>query len=330
MHTPTACTTSSSAMTDLSGAQPREALDDRAATPGPTATSDRRAWAKAETFGDFAAICCGQSNLRLLSDPHSFSLTQRMGRIGPLAVAELIVGSDISIERGQRCNSYRVFVPLKGHAVSVHRDLAVTTGPGTVAVLTPEDHTASHWAAGTRMIAVRFDRCVVDDALSDAIGRQVRGPIDFAPVVPITSAATQSWVNMVMLLARQLFDSDNLLNQPLVGLPFVESLVRGFLLTTDHPHREALAKEGEFVAPRTIRTAVEIIEEEAHLPLTLALIAARRWPICVRSGCGEPTRCCWSPIRRRRRSRRSPTIGASPTLAASPARMPCATARRRR
>lgn len=195
--------------------------------------------------------------------------------MGPVAVAELIVGSEISIERGQLCNSYRVLVPQSGHAVSVHRDVTVTAGPGAAAVLAPEGHAASHWAAGTRMIALRFDRAVVDDALSDAVGYQVTSQIDFAPAMPVTSAATQSWINMMVLFTKQLFRPDNLLNQPLVGSPFVDSLVHGLLLAANHPHRDALTGDRKFVAPRAIRTAIEIIEEEAHLPLTLSSIAVR-------------------------------------------------------
>ncbi|MCV7401784.1 AraC family transcriptional regulator [Mycobacterium fragae] len=250
-------------------------MTDEVAVRPPADGADRIAWAKAKTFDEFAVICCGQPNLKLLSDPDSFSLTQRVGRMGPVAIAELIVGSEISIERGQLCNSYRVLVPQSGHAVSVHRDVTVTAGPGTAAVLAPEGHAASHWAAGTRMIALRFDRGVVDDALRDAVGRQVTSQIDFAPVMPITSAVTQSWVNMLVLFTKQLFRPDNLLNQPLVGLPFVDSLVRGLLLATNHPHRDALTGGGEFIASRTVRTAIEIIEDEAHLPLTLSSIAAR-------------------------------------------------------
>jgi AraC-like DNA-binding protein len=250
-------------------------MTDEVAVRSPTDGADSRGWAKARTFDDFAVICCGQPNLKLLSNPDSFSLTQRAGRMGPVAVAELIVGSEISIERGQRCNSYRVLVPQSGHAVSVHRDVVVTAGLGTAAVLAPEGHTASHWTAGTRMIALRFDRGVVDDALSDAVGRQVTSQIDFTPVMPITSAVTQSWVNMLVLFTKQLFRPDNLLSQPLVGSPFVESLVRGFLLATNHPDRDALTGGAKFIASRTVRSAIEIIEEEAHLPLTLSSIAAR-------------------------------------------------------
>lgn len=99
--------------------------------------------------------------------------------------------------------------------------------------------------------------------------------IDFVPVMPLSSAVTQSWVSMLVLFTKQLFSPDNLINQPLVGTPFVESLVRGFLLAANHPHRDALTGDAKYIAPQAIRTAIEIIEEEAHLPLTLSSIAAR-------------------------------------------------------
>jgi AraC-like DNA-binding protein len=270
-------------MTDMSHATPPESFafdssdekDDEVTVRSTADASPKRAWAKAKTFDDFTVICCGQSNLELSSDPDSFSLTQRGGRIGPVAAAELIVGSDLSTEQCQLCNSYRVLVPLSGHITSVHGRVAVKAEPGAAAVLMPEGHTGSQWAAGTRMLALRFNRCVVHDALSDAIGRQVTSQIDFAPVMPITSAATRSWADMLGLFTDQLLRPNSLVNQPLVGSPFIDSLVRGFLLATNHPHREALTHDGGAIAPRTIRTAIEIIEQEAHLPLTLSSIAAR-------------------------------------------------------
>jgi transcriptional regulator GlxA family with amidase domain len=59
------------------------------------------------------------------------------------------------------------------------------------------------------------------------------------------------------------------------GLPFVDSLVRGLLLAADNPYRSAVTGETPAVTPRAVRAAVEIIEEEAHLPLTVSSIAAR-------------------------------------------------------
>jgi AraC-like DNA-binding protein len=125
------------------------------------------------------------------------------------------------------------------------------------------------------MLTLLMDRSAVSDALSDALGRQVMSQVDFTPVMTTTAALTQSWIDMLALLKGELFRPDSLLNQPLVGLPFVDSLVRGFLLAADHSLRDDLTRGEGLAAPRAIRAAVEIIEENAHLPLTLSTIAAR-------------------------------------------------------
>ena len=102
------------------------------------------------------------------------------------------------------------------------------------------------------------------------------------PILETTAASTRSWINMLLLFKEQLFRPDSLLNNPLAGLPFVDSLVRGFLLAADHSHREALSKDERLAAPQAVRAAVEILEEEAHLPLTLSMLA-RRCHISARS-----------------------------------------------
>jgi transcriptional regulator GlxA family with amidase domain len=91
----------------------------------------------------------------------------------------------------------------------------------------------------------------------------------------IESGAARSWINMLALFAEQLFRPDSLLNQPLAGLPFVDSLVHGLLLAADNPYRGAVTGETDVVSPRAVRAAVEIIEEEAYLPLTVSSLAAR-------------------------------------------------------
>jgi AraC-like DNA-binding protein len=234
-----------------------------------------REWTPTETFDDFALMCCRHRHLNLLTDPDSFSLTLRAGRMGPVTLSDLVVGSDISIDCGEACNNYRVLVLQSGRTESVYRGVSVPAGPGTAAVYAPDGVGSTRWAAGAELICFKIDRSAVDDALSDALGRRVTSQIDFTPVMPATAVPTRSWINMLLLFREQLFRPNSLLNQPLVGLPFADSLVRGFLLAADHSHRNALARDERPAIPRVIRVAVELIEEEAHLPLTLSIIAAR-------------------------------------------------------
>jgi AraC-like DNA-binding protein len=237
--------------------------------------SERTAWTTANGLDGFASLCCREPHIDLLSDPQSFSLTQRVGGIGPVDVAEVIVGSDVEIHCGELCSAYRVNVLRSGRVESVHRGASLISGPGTAAVYQPEGDAGSRWAAGSRLLGVKIDRSVVEDALSNALGRQLTTQIDFTSCMSIEAGAARSWINMLAMFAQQLFRPDSLLNQPLVGLPFIDSLVRGLLLAADNPYRNAVKGETDVVSPRAVRTAVEMIEEEADLPLTVSSLAAR-------------------------------------------------------
>jgi AraC-like DNA-binding protein len=245
-------------------------------TKGPTAdASESHIWTAAKEFDDFARVCCGRPHLNLLADPDSFSLAQRVGRMGPVTLSEIAVGSDLPMDGGQVCGSYRVIVVQAGRTEVEHADSVVIGGPGSAAVFAPEGLGKGQWDAGSRIICFKINRSALDDALSDALGRQVTSQVDFTPLLPTHAEPTQSWINMLVSFKEQFFRPDSVLNQPLVGLPFVDGLVRGFLLAAEHPHLDALTADVRLAAPRAIRHALDIIEEEAHLPLTLSSIAAR-------------------------------------------------------
>jgi AraC-like DNA-binding protein len=236
---------------------------------------DTRAWSTASTLSEFAVLCCEQPHISLVSDPDSVSLAHRVSRIGPLAIGELEVGSDMWLDCGEVCSAYRVNVMRSGRLESVHRRSPITAGPGSITVYQPQGDASARWEAGSRMVAVKIDRCVVDDALSDALGRPVTSQIDFQPAMSTTTGAGTSWLSMVLMLTEQLFRPDSVLTRPLVASPFVDSLVRGLLLAADHPYHDAVTAEPKEVAPRHIRAALDIIEAEPHLPLTVSALAAR-------------------------------------------------------
>lgn len=237
--------------------------------------SDTDAWTTTKTLDDFAVLCCEEPHLELRSDPTSFSITQRTGRIGPIAFSEFVAGGDALVDSGEHCSGYRVNVVRSGRLESLHRGSSLFAGAGTLAVYQPEGQGMARWAGGSRMLGVKIDRSAVDHALGDALGRQVRTQVDFAPVMPIDAPLTRSWVNMLWLFTEQFCRPDSLLHQPLVAMPFVDGLVRGLLLAVDHPDREAVMDGLGPAPPRTIRAAIDIIEAEAHLPTTVSSLAAR-------------------------------------------------------
>ena len=232
-------------------------------------------WTTGKGAEGFVALSNEEPNLELLSDPETFSVTQRVGAYGPVVVLEIRTDTDMDIHCGSLRSTYRVNVPWSGHFESTHRGSSLTAGPGTAVLYQPEGDAGSRWAAGSRLLSIRIDRSAVEDALSDSLGRQLTSQIDFTSGISMRSTTTQSWINMLSLFAEQLFRRDSILNQPMVGLPFVDSLVRGLLLAAEHPYRSVVASKTQVISPRAVRAAVEVIEEEAHLPLTVSSIAAR-------------------------------------------------------
>jgi AraC-like DNA-binding protein len=246
-------------------------------------TSDSHIWKPVQEFDEFVELCaCDRPHLNLLTDPDLFSTTQRGGRMGPVTLQDVVLGADTSIDCGDACSTYRVFLVRSGRAAGKHRGLPAGGGTGTAAVYAPDGLSALQWDAGTEILLIKMARHAVEDALSDALGRQLTSQPDFAPLMPINAAPTRNWINMLVLFAEQFFHPDGLLHRPLVGLPFVDSLVRGFLLAAEHSHRGAITGDERPAVPRAIRIAVDIMEAEADLPLTLSAIATRS-QVSVRS-----------------------------------------------
>jgi AraC-like DNA-binding protein len=237
---------------------------------------DVHVWTPVQEFDEFVELCgCDRPHLNLLTDPELFSTTQRGGRMGPVTLQNVVLDADTSIDCGDVCSTYRVFLVRSGRAAGKHKGLPAGGGAGTAAVHAPEGLAGLQWDAGTEILLFKMARHAVEDALGDALGRQLASQPDFAPLMATNTAAARSWINMLVLFAEQFFHPDGLLNQPLVGMPFVDTLVRGFLFAAEHSHRDALMGRERSLTPRAIRAAIDVIEAEAQLPLTLSSIAAR-------------------------------------------------------
>jgi AraC-like DNA-binding protein len=232
-------------------------------------------WVTGKGLEGFRSLSKQEPSLELLSDPRTFSVAQRVAGYGPIAVAQIATYADMNISCGSSRSTYRVNVARSGRVASTHRGSSLTAGTDTAVLYQPEGDASSHWAAGSRILSLRIDRSAVERALSDSLGRSYTARIDFASAVSMRSAATHGWINMMSLFADQIFRTDSVLRQPLVGRPFVDSLVHGLLLVADHPYRRLLTSRNHAVGSRVIRAAIELIDAEAHTPLTVSSIAAR-------------------------------------------------------
>jgi hypothetical protein len=305
---------------------------------------DNRGWVSVRSLDDFAEVRDGGSE----SSPHwwpdigptrgtdSLSFTHRMRRLGPITVLDIDFPDEVWVNGGENRPHYHVTVPVGTPSAATDDNPSLVRKPGAVSVYRPEGNASVSRYAG-RLLAVMIDRHAVEDALAGVRRR------------PITSQIARSWINMVTLFAEQLFAPGSTLHQPMVGLPFADSVVHGLLPAADHPYREALASEVGESEPRAIRAAIDVIETEADQPLTVSALAERSY-VSVRSlqlgfrhhlgitpmaylrevRLRRATRCFWSPTHRESPSRRLRVGGVSPISAGSRPPTPLAIRSRRR
>jgi AraC-like DNA-binding protein len=204
--------------------------------------------------------------LALLGPSHSFGMSQRVTRAGPITIGEFTYDTDVRIDFDEPRASYHVCVPLNGRVESRYRGQLLTSTPALAAIYRPDARVnVTRFPGGSRHLQVKIDQLEVDRALETLCHAALDLPIDFDAALPVQAGAAHS----------QLQWPDSMMRHALVLEPLVESLIHGFLVVTDHPYRQALAAPPERGRPAAVRDAMDIIEARPHLPLTTATLATQ-------------------------------------------------------
>jgi AraC-like DNA-binding protein len=226
-----------------------------------------------ENRGGGASLSTWCPEITPLRGAGSFSFDFRSAAVGSITFHDANFGCAVRIH-GDGCSHYHVAFRVPEAIGSPLPDAPIGALLGDGVVHRPDSKSSvSGWVG--RKLDMMMERDAVDAALSDALGRSVRTQIDFAPTMRANTAAARTWITMASLLSEQVFRPDSVLTQPIVGLPFVDSLVRGLLLAVEHPYRAELESKPDDPTHPAIRRAVEIIEAEAERPLTVSEIATR-------------------------------------------------------
>jgi AraC-like DNA-binding protein len=239
-----------------------------------TGIQSRALGATANPLDYIATLFPFQQAVGVLDRRKPFSLAQRARSLGAITVLDLTFEVDTWIRCAEERPYYQVNVMAAGQMELLHRGTSITSAPGLANVCLPEGQlTVPRWRAESRMLAVRIDRHVLEDTLSEALQRQLTTQIDFKPSLETTKGPARTLIQIFSVLVQEIFRPDTALTQPLVSSPFVHSVIHALLLAGDHPDREALCASAKSIAPQTIRPAVELIEAKPHLPLTITSLA---------------------------------------------------------
>lgn len=200
--------------------------------------------------------------------------TYRDASLGPITIGEVTFQRELRLETDDVGTGFYVHLPITGRFESRHRgvDLIVTNQSSAVYVPGGGEF-AGRWPIGYRALCVRIDLPAVETALARLVGDRTSRRISFDPVMNTRDGYGRGWADLLFSVNRQLAAPGGLLSQPLVAAPLAESMLNGFVLAASRS--TALAGPVAGARPASVRAAIDVIEAEPHLPLTLAQLATR-------------------------------------------------------
>lgn len=213
--------------------------------------------------------------LEPVGDPRTFALDVKAGQVGGTTVGVLQYHSEIAFHVPSLDVAYAVAVSLSGVLNLRVGQSDVSVGNGSAAILSPSSVVhGTGWSAGTERLALlKFNSSAVESELGRVLARDIRGPIDIQPPFRVDVGDGASWWRMARLLVAGLSGPEDLSWNPLMASSLESALTRALLLASDHPYRDQLHERARPIQSTVIRRAIAVIEERAHLPLTVPELA---------------------------------------------------------
>ncbi len=204
-----------------------------------------------------------------------FSMHLQSARRGDVTVGRLqFKGTDVSLDFGEFGDNYHFSIPVRGYVeATLGRELTTAT-PEHGTVYSPHTRTVvNRWSDGSVQFGVKFERHILERQLENMVGRSVQG-IRFAPNLSVVTPAGSSWFQLLSMIVRDLQSADSVFHDPHVSAQISHAVTAGFLLASDHNWSEELHRPQPPARPRTIRCAVDAIDEAPEQLYTVSELAA--------------------------------------------------------
>lgn len=204
-----------------------------------------------------------------------FALDMKTVDLGPITVGRLTYASDITKDCGELGTAYHVNVPVSGEVVSSCGDQQVVATTRVAAVFGPTGRTVLDlWRAGSDQICIKIDRNRLEDELAQRLERPVRDPIRFPIGMDLTTPAGRGWLHAVHILATELDAPGGLAAQPVLASEVQRLIVGGLLWGHYHSYAALLREPAGPPRPRTVKHAIDLIEDGPDRPWTIGELAS--------------------------------------------------------
>lgn len=211
--------------------------------------------------------------------PHRFELVGRnrdvdvvhhMAGLSGSAFHYVDYGGDIE-ESTDLGDPVLVQMPLAGRTLIRSGTSSVIATP-TVAAVTSGSTTMRYVAPNPRLI-FRMDRDLLESRLALAAGSSVRSALQLDLAFDLTTPGGRTWRALVDTVVADLDAGGPISQSPLATASLELAIIDSLLSVHTGSHSELLDPRGGSTRPRTLRRAMDLIEDHCAEPLTTADVA---------------------------------------------------------
>jgi AraC-like DNA-binding protein len=207
--------------------------------------------------------------VRPLGDADGLDFAAGGVRLGPVTLAEVRYGADVSVTTSDLESAYHVLVPVTGLVICRQGDRKMIADPLRAAVFQPVGDVELGWDASCRLLSVKVDRRALEREVDAALERQLPSPLPLGSTFDLASGPGRSWAALVRLLLAELRDADGLLHHPPMLNRWRDLVLSGLALTVEHPYgTEPAARR-----PRTVKRTLDAMHAQPAHPYTVAELA---------------------------------------------------------
>ncbi|MFG1603738.1 AraC family transcriptional regulator [Actinoplanes sp. NPDC049265] len=214
--------------------------------------------------------CLTGYDIQHIGSHGDFSFEVDRVRIGGVSISDMSVSEDVAVQvRGLR-SGYKFLLPLSGSLRVNHRDRSAILDAGTSLILGPgEALEVEQWTRRSRVFSVGFRGDVLQNAVGSILGLEAVPPLEFQSPIAVTEILWR-WTQMVQATG----DFERLLLSASGPVGAMDGVIRGFLAATDHKYPAVADDPSRTVVPKTVRKAIQKIEEDLAYPLAVSSLAA--------------------------------------------------------
>lgn len=162
-------------------------------------------------------------------------------------------------------------IPVTGEERVVLDDSFIISTPDSGLIINRHANSLFNHSAGTEKLFLRIQQETIDLHCQKILGRTLSESVHFNPILDFHTPQGMQWIRMMS--SHYDFLSEDWPVNPLIAAQIENNVISTLLLSQSHNYSELIFSETPNLTPYFIKRVEQYIEDNAHLPISIADMA---------------------------------------------------------